>query len=142
MALTFDDGPSKPAGSTEAVLDELTDNNIKGTFFISPSAQDIEPGDEQCQSLQRMIREGHSVQSHTWSHKNLLEMSIEEIEEELLLAETWVQQCTGQSVADIGWYQLRPPFGYLDGEKARHVSSLGYSLASWNLDTYDWQGGR
>lgn len=139
--MTFDDGPSKPAGSTEAVLDELAQNDVKATFFISPNAQDVSPEAPQCQSLLRMIREGHSVQSHTWSHLNLLDMTIEEIEAELTLVESWVASCTGSSVSSIGWYQFRPPFGYLTSEQAQHISSIGYTLAAWNLDSYDWQGG-
>ena len=59
--LTFDDGPS---GSTARLLDVLEDRHVKATFFVI--------GREDAQSdeiLRRMVREGHVIGIHSWSHK-------------------------------------------------------------------------
>lgn len=56
--LTFDDGPSD---NTAKILDILKENNIKATFFINghPERKEI---------YQRIVKEGHAIGNHTYSH--------------------------------------------------------------------------
>lgn len=61
--LTFDDGPE--SGITEFVLDELAKHNAKATFFCA--GKNIEKYPE---LLERILAEGHSIGSHTYSHIN------------------------------------------------------------------------
>lgn len=59
--LTFDDGPSN---LTPKILDVLKSKNIKATFFV------IGKDDSQSnEMLRRMVREGHTIGVHSWSHK-------------------------------------------------------------------------
>lgn len=58
--LTFDDGPSSEV--TEQVLDILARNHVKATFFILNYSDDKKP------LLERMIREGHTIGIHGYSH--------------------------------------------------------------------------
>lgn len=58
--LTFDDGPSK---YTPEILDVLSKNDIKATFFITGWCID---GKED--TLKRVAEEGHCVALHSWSH--------------------------------------------------------------------------
>ena len=58
--LTFDDGPSSEV--TEQVLDTLARNHVKATFFIVNYSDDKKP------ILERMIREGHTIGIHGYSH--------------------------------------------------------------------------
>ena len=58
--LTFDDGPS---ANTYRILDALKESGQKATFFIV--AKNI-PGHED--ALKRMVKEGHTVAIHTYSH--------------------------------------------------------------------------
>lgn len=59
--LTFDDGPSDSA--TEKILNVLTKNNVKATFFIinfdTKKKADL---------IKRMVNEGHTVAIHGYSH--------------------------------------------------------------------------
>ena len=76
MYITFDAGYE--AGYTEKILDVLKKHNVKATFFITGhylnTAEDL---------VKRMIDEGHIVGNHTVNHKCLVEVSNEEIEEEI-----------------------------------------------------------
>ena len=58
--LTFDDGPSTVV--TLRILDILAANNVKATFFILNYSQETKP------LIERMIREGHTVAIHGYSH--------------------------------------------------------------------------
>lgn len=58
--LTFDDGPSS---GTADILDVLKEQNAKATFFVTGANV---KGNEAL--LQRMIKEGHSIGLHTYSH--------------------------------------------------------------------------
>lgn len=58
--LTFDDGPSK---HTPEILDILSENDIKATFFITGWCID---GKED--TLMRVADEGHTIGLHSWSH--------------------------------------------------------------------------
>lgn len=59
--LTFDDGPSK---LTPKILDVLKSKKVNATFFV------IGKDDSQSnEMLRRMVREGHTIGVHSWSHK-------------------------------------------------------------------------
>ncbi|MTI68489.1 MAG: polysaccharide deacetylase [Firmicutes bacterium] len=58
--LTFDDGPS---WITEKILDILKKENIKATFFVC--GNNTKYGKK---ILKRMIKEGHKIGNHTYSH--------------------------------------------------------------------------
>ena len=57
--LTFDDGPSQ---ITNQILDILKENNVKATFFI------IHSGNYNKTTLQREVREGHTIGLHAYDH--------------------------------------------------------------------------
>ncbi len=62
VALTFDDGPYP--GATTHVLDRLKKHGLVATFFVVGVAirRDTYP------VIQRMVAEGHSIGTHTYSH--------------------------------------------------------------------------
>ena len=64
IALTFDDGPDERW--TPKILDILKARQVRATFFIVGENALTERG-----LLERMIREGHEVGSHTYTHPNL-----------------------------------------------------------------------
>lgn len=59
--LTFDDGPSR---QTSDILNILKSKNIKATFFVI--GKDTDKSNE---LLRRMVREGHAIGVHSWSHQ-------------------------------------------------------------------------
>lgn len=64
VVLTFDDGPL-PA-TTGKVLAALSAECVQATFFVVGRNAQASP-----QMLKAMVRQGHSVGNHTWSHPML-----------------------------------------------------------------------
>ncbi|MEQ8907917.1 MAG: polysaccharide deacetylase family protein [Vicingaceae bacterium] len=61
--LTFDDGPTP--GLTDKVLDIMSENQAKGTFFCLGKNVEDNP-----KLYQRILAEGHAVGNHTFNHLN------------------------------------------------------------------------
>src|SRR5260370_6517676 len=64
VALTFDDGPSP---DTEGILDTLAEHNLSATFFMVGREVESFPG-----IAQRVLKEGHEVGNHSYSHPSFL----------------------------------------------------------------------
>lgn len=65
VALTFDDGPSPLYNSR--VLDILDQRGIKATFFFVGEYVRLHP-----EQVREVVRRGHNVASHSWSHPTYL----------------------------------------------------------------------
>ncbi len=63
LALTFDDGPSAFTGE---LLDTLSRNNVRATFFVLGTRARHHPA-----VMERMMREGHVIANHSYSHASL-----------------------------------------------------------------------
>jgi peptidoglycan-N-acetylglucosamine deacetylase len=63
VALTFDDGP---AVWTEPILDILGTHGARATFFLIGSLVS-----RRAATVERIVREGHEVGNHSWSHPRL-----------------------------------------------------------------------
>jgi peptidoglycan/xylan/chitin deacetylase (PgdA/CDA1 family) len=127
VALTFDDGPS--AANTPGVLAALDRYGVKATFFVIGQSADANPG-----LIREMIRRGHSVQNHTWSHAWLTRYSNETVAAELIAGAAAIERITG--VEPPCW---RPPaMAYSDRVDAV-ANSLGYRRIMWDVDPWDWK---
>ncbi|CEP01886.1 hypothetical protein PBRA_008829 [Plasmodiophora brassicae] len=137
--LTFDDGPSPIA--TPNVLSDLKNTGIKATFFMSPAA-DGEPDASKCDLVKRILADGHSVQSHSWDHVDFMRLNDQEVTANLNKNKQWLKDCAGDQADKLEANMFRPPFGSLDYTRAQFVSNeLGYTIATWNLDSEDFRGG-
>ena len=67
VALTFDDGPIK--GKTGPILDLLQETNVPATFFVLGENVERDP-----EMLHRMVREGHEIGNHTYTHPDLTKL--------------------------------------------------------------------
>ena len=76
IVLTFDDGPWP--GNTERVLKALADNCTKAMFFPIGKHAGWHP-----EILKEVVTAGHTVGSHTWSHKDLSKLSDDEAKAEI-----------------------------------------------------------
>lgn len=65
VALTFDDGPDPL--STPEVLRLLSKHRVQATFFVTGEKAFKHPN-----LVREIIRQGHSIGNHTYSHDNLL----------------------------------------------------------------------
>src|SRR5690349_15838162 len=76
VVLTFDDGPWP--GNTPAVLKALADQCTKALFFPIGKHAGWHP-----EILKQVAAAGHTIGSHTWSHKDLSKLSEQEAIDEI-----------------------------------------------------------
>lgn len=124
-ALTFDDGPSQ---NTASLLDMLAQYNVPATFFLLGQQVQQHPD-----LLKRMLREGHEVGNHSWSHPNLRKLSSDAQANQILE--------TDKLLRSLGAVPLffRPPYGSFDEKTVNITNELGVSILLWSLDSKDWK---
>ncbi len=134
VALTFDDGPD--GDYTPAILDTLRQRGVKATFFVIGENAEIRPG-----LLQRIVREGHEVGNHTFSHPNLALVSAQATRLELNATERLIEAVLNRRTA-----LFRPPY-FGDAEPTTSdelvpiavAQGLGYITVGLRVDPGDWE---
>ncbi len=123
VALTFDDGPGQ---FTAELLDGLKQRGVLATFFVL-GCQVEKYGDV----LKRAAEEGHQIANHTYDHKYLTKLSLEQAQTEIDSTNTLIEQATG-----VVPRYIRPPGGY-QNEAVRQCFSQPFIM--WSVDTNDWK---
>lgn len=134
VALTFDDGPD--ARWTPQILDILKAMHVPATFFIVGENALTERG-----LLERMIREGHEVGSHTYTHPNLATVDNTRTLFELNATQRLFQAFTGRTLKLF----RAPFFGDAEPTTADEIlpvwdaQNRGYVSVGLHVDSEDWQ---
>ena len=126
VALTFDDGPD-PVYTPE-ILDILKEKDVRATFFLIGKNVSSYP-----KIAQRMAQEGHSIGSHTYSHKSLIPLSAKNTYREIKNAEAAIEEATG-----IRPTLFRPLRGVYSGYARELLKEERYTLVLWDLSAVDW----
>ena len=130
VALTFDDGYDPV--NTDKVLDVLAAHGIAATFFLNGKA--IENNRNQAR---RVVKEGHELANHSYSHQRLTEISSNEVFKEISLTEKAAKEVTGKDISRI----FRVPFGAFNQEVLNLLKEAGYPYTiQWTIDPRDWEG--
>jgi len=133
VALSFDDGPDP--SWTPKILDILKKKNVKGTFMLIGSQAQENVG-----LMQRIVREGHEIGNHTYTHPDISEISTRQLQLELNLTERLF-------VSKLGIQPLyfRPPYDIDEepdtddqAEPAYRVQQMVYTIVGNKIDTDDW----
>lgn len=124
VALTFDDGPNDT--STIELLEKLKKENVKATFFVLGQMVDRNP-----EVAKQIVREGHEIGSHSYTHPDLTQLNSSEIKEEVLKTDKAVFHATGVLPKNF-----RPPYGAINGSVAQKI---GLPIIQWNVDSEDWK---
>ena len=127
VALTFDDGPDPVY--TPAMLDLLARHGIKATFFLIGEKVQQYP-----ELVRRRAAEGHAIGGHTWSHREIVGQSREELADDLGRCRQLVREVSG-----VDSVLFRPPRGRVDLPSIHQVCTLGYCLAHWTKTYSDYQ---
>ncbi len=127
IALTFDDGPDEIY--TPAILDILKAHNAKATFFLLGSKVKEQP-----ELVNRMIKEGHTIGNHTWTHPDLRKVTNERLVSEIKQTEKAIMEVSGLTTAI-----MRAPYGAANESVIEQLQDLNYKVIDWNIDTADWR---
>ncbi|XBW37496.1 hypothetical protein QEN19_003077 [Hanseniaspora menglaensis] len=125
LSQTFDDGPTH---ATKQLLAKFDITGQKSTFFNLGinvvSHPDI---------YDQMIKAGHLIGTHTWSHAFLPSLSNEQIIAQIQWS-IWAMNATGGHLPK--WF--RPPYGAIDNRVRAITRQFGLQAVLWNFDTFDW----
>ena len=138
LALTFDDGP-RPK-TTPKVLKTLDEFNVKGLFFVCGRLCRRFPG-----VLREVVRRGHVLGNHTYSHPNLAALSNREIRQQWDKTQAAVDKALGYHYP-LKYY--RPPYGSpwfsnpgtrkrAVARQCRHIDKRSGLLVMWQVYVAD-----
>ncbi len=133
VALTFDDGPDPTW--TPRILDVLKKYNARGTFLMIG-----EEAEDNVGVMQRVLREGHEIGNHTFTHPDISEISPKQVDLQLNLTERLFASKLG-----VQPLYFRPPYS-IDQEPDTNdqaapvdrIQNLGYVVLGNKIDTNDW----
>ena len=117
--ITFDDGPTP--GVTEWILATLKRYDAKATFFVLGKNVELYPD-----LYEKILREGHSVGNHTYSHQKGLTMSTERYLEDIDLA-------AGMVHTEL----FRPPYARITRSQVRAVAKR-FRIVMWSVLSRDY----
>lgn len=112
-----------------AMLDELDKKQVKITFFIGGSWAKRFP-----ELVQEIVRRGHELGNHTYSHPHPNTLNKEQNKEQILKAQQLVYDLTG-----VETRLYAPPYGEFNDTVLQAANDLGYSTILWSIDTVDWK---
>jgi peptidoglycan/xylan/chitin deacetylase (PgdA/CDA1 family) len=119
--LTFDDGPTPEV--TPCILSVLKKENVKATFFLV--GQQIEEFPE---LLGAIIKDGHTIANHSYSHKNGWLTSKEKYLED-------IENCQALMPNNK---LFRPPYGKVTKVQIA-VLKEKYKIILWDVLSYDFK---
>lgn len=126
VALTFDDGPS---GYTSQILRILRENGARASFCVIGNRVS-----EYSRTIETAIGQGCEIISHTYSHENLKKLDDADVQYQLQMANSLIEQVAGQQPR-----YLRPPYGAVDDRVMWIAQENGLMVVKWTIDTRDWE---
>src|SRR3974390_1233317 len=129
VVLTFDDGPWP--GNTPAVLKALADQCTKALFFPIGKHAGYHP-----EIIKDVVKAGHTVGSHTWSHKDLSKLPADEAKAEIEKGIAAVSISLGNTpVAPFFRFPaLRHP-----PEMVTYLGTRNVGIFSTDMDSFDFK---
>lgn len=126
IAITFDAGAN--AECFDDLIAALEAAHVHSTFFITGN---FAQRHELC--AKAIVKHGHEIGNHTWSHADLTKQSDDVVREEIVRGETLLTEISGQSPRP----RFRAPFGERNDHVLRIAANLGYRSIYWTLDSLD-----
>jgi len=128
VVITFDDGPQ--VKTTPAILDALDAECTKAIFFSLGKMAIGLP-----QIIRDVAHRGHTVGTHTWSHKDLRKASEQEAKDEIEKGISGVRRAVGGPIAPFFRYP------YLRDSQATlaYLGSRNISMFSTDVDSFDFK---
>lgn len=127
VVLTFDDGPAPPF--TDRILDILGEHKISATFFLCGKNVERHP-----EIARRIVREGHTVGNHTYSHPLLFAHSRRFMAGEIDRAQNIIERVTG-----VRPTLFRPPYGARWFGLMPVLRQRRLKMIMWSVAGFDWK---
>lgn len=126
ISLTYDDGPNDP--HTSRLLETLAKHNVRATFFLIGRYVRQRPD-----IVREVLRAGHVIGNHTFTHPLLIFKSSQQIETELMECQHALSDAVGLEAK-----LFRPPFGGRRPAVLRVARKKGLEPVMWSITGYDW----
>lgn len=127
VILTFDDGPHPK--TTPKILEILRKRNLKAIFFVLGIQAEKYP-----ELLRQIHAEGHEIGNHSYNHKNLTQISAEQLRQQIEKTNNIIEKITG-----VKPEFLRPPYGALNKQVVRLTKIRKMNILLWTIDPRDWK---
>ena len=125
VALTFDDGPTKPM--TTQILDLLDKYSMKATFFVSGINAGHHPD-----IINDIIVRGHSIGNHSYNHNPFLMLrGYDTLYQEIFTAQEVLRNMGIKARA------FRPPVGIVNPKLPAILSKLGMYCLTFSCRAFD-----
>jgi peptidoglycan/xylan/chitin deacetylase (PgdA/CDA1 family) len=128
VVLTFDDGPVPKY--TRPILAALKAQCTKATFFsvgeMAAQYPDV---------IKEVAAEGHTIATHTWSHKNLAHLSRDKLAVEIETGVSAVNQAVGAAPAPF----FRFPYLSESKQAIDYLKSRDMAIFAVDIDSLDWR---
>lgn len=130
LIFTFDDGPDPKR--TPFVLDALAAHHIHAIFFMvgkrleDPGAQAV---------VDRILREGHIIANHSWSHQDLCHIKDEQRANDEI--DKGKQLIEGDAKMETVWFRV--PYGVRCERVDNLLAARGLQHFHWDLDPKEWK---
>ena len=125
LYLTFDDGPTPDV--TDWVMEVLDQYNAKASFFCVGRNAEAHPD-----MIRELVRHGHTIGNHTYSHKNAIKVPAEEYLHEVEKAQTVFLNHFGLEVRNF-----RPPYGMIT-PSLKSVLREHFNIVMWDVLSGDF----
>lgn len=136
VALIFDDGPNPKV--TPKLLDILKDKQVQANFFLIGARAEESP-----EIVKLIIKNGHEIGNHTYTHKSLTQVLKEKgeaaVKDEIEKGALAIRETANLHDSDIRY--LRPPYLDWNEEVAKIAASLygqRIVMSGLAIGDYDW----
>ncbi len=127
IALTFD--VAWENSNTQELIDILSDNNAKATFFITGDWCDRYPDD-----VKAFSEAGHEIENHSDQHPHVEGININDLINDTKECSRKIKMITGEEPT-----LYRAPYGEFDDSLITTLDGMGMKVIQWDVDSIDWK---
>jgi peptidoglycan/xylan/chitin deacetylase (PgdA/CDA1 family) len=136
VALTFDaehpDRAGCPPGNAERILDALSAEAIRASFFVQGRWAESQPA-----CAKRIADGGHLVGHHSHYHARMSLLSDEGIDSDVLDGQRVISEHIG--VDPRPWFRCPFGDGHDDARVLARLKGHGYRNVHWHVESQDWE---
>lgn len=127
VLLTIDDAPDKYALEMAKTLDKL---GVKAIFFVNGHFLKTE---EEAEQLKEIHHLGFPIGNHTYTHRNLSELTEEEVQKEIVSLNDRIEEIIGERPKFF-----RAPYGVNTDFSRKIATEEKMQIMNWTYG-YDWE---